>query len=63
MHGRMRGVGVRRKLETRANTEFLSSNESYQLERNFSNFLFARRCFTKLLEGCFIFFAKKNPNG
>jgi hypothetical protein len=54
------GAGVRGKLRTRADMEFLSSTESYKLEGKFNNFLFLKRCFTKLLEGCFISFAKNS---
>lgn len=54
----MRNRGGRlRKCDTRADTEFLSSAESYGLERRFRNFLLLTICFTnKLLEGCLIFF-------
>jgi hypothetical protein len=43
-------------------TKFLSTSETYELKRIFKYFLFLRSSLTELLDGTFLFFAKKIRN-
>jgi len=54
-----RGGGSQGKTRNQGRYGVSIKHEKLQVGQKFSNFLFLRRCFTKLLEGHFISFAKK----